>query len=65
VLREEFELALLFRRIATVETDAPVSDTVDELWWTGPPDPGAFASMCDTLGAPQLVARASKLAAST
>ena len=25
VLREQFELALLFRRIATVETDAPVS----------------------------------------
>ena len=26
-LREQFELALLFRRIATVETDAPVSET--------------------------------------
>ena len=37
-LREQFELALLFRRIATVETDAPVSGSVDELRWTGPPD---------------------------
>jgi 5'-3' exonuclease len=63
VLREQFELALLFRRIATVETDAPVSATVDELRWTGPPDADAFASMCDKLGAPQLVPRAAKLAA--
>ena len=29
VLRDEFELALLFRRIATLETDAPVSDSVE------------------------------------
>jgi 5'-3' exonuclease len=65
VLREQFELALLFRRIATVETDAPVSATVDELRWTGPPDPDAFASMCDKLGAPQLAPRAAKLAAAT
>ena len=34
-LREQFELALLFRRIATVETDADVG-TVDEWRWTGP-----------------------------
>ena len=36
VLREEFPLALLFRRIATVDVDAPVSATVDELAWSGP-----------------------------
>jgi 5'-3' exonuclease len=63
VLREEFELALLFRRIATVETDAPVSESVDELLWTGPADPEAFATLCDTLGAPALAERAAKLAA--
>ena len=34
-LRDQFELALLFRRIATVEADADVC-TVDELEWTGP-----------------------------
>src|SRR4029453_8795500 len=45
VLRDEFELALLFRRIATVETDAPVSDSVDELRWVGPPDPAAFEEL--------------------
>lgn len=62
VLREQFELALLFRRIATVETDAPVSATVDELRWTGPPDPDAFAAMCTELGAPGLAERANRLA---
>ena len=62
VLREQFELALLFRRIATVETDAPVSATVDELRWTGPPDPDAFAAMCTELGAPGLAERATRLA---
>jgi 5'-3' exonuclease len=63
VLREQFELALLFRRIATVETDAPVSETVDELRWTGPPDPTAFAELCAVLDAPRLAERATRLAA--
>jgi 5'-3' exonuclease len=63
VLREQFELALLFRRIATVETDAPVSDTVDELRWTGPPEPTAFAELCEVLGAPRLAERTTRLAA--
>jgi 5'-3' exonuclease len=64
-LREQFELALLFRRIATVEPDAPVSATVDELRWTGPPDPKAFAELCTSLGTPGLVNRASRLAEAT
>jgi 5'-3' exonuclease len=63
VLREQFELALLFRRIATVETDAPVSESVDELRWTGPPDPDAFAAMCDKLDAPNLLRRSDALVA--
>jgi 5'-3' exonuclease len=61
-LREQFELALLFRRIATVETDAPISATVDELRWTGPPDAAVFAALCDELGAPRLAERAAALA---
>jgi 5'-3' exonuclease len=64
-LRDQFELALLFRRIATVETDAPVSATVDELRWTGPPDPAAFATLCERLGAPRLAGRAKALAVRT
>jgi 5'-3' exonuclease len=63
-LRDEYGLALLFRRIATVETDAPVSKSVDELRWTGPDDEAAFASLCERLGAPRLADRASALAAS-
>ena len=59
----EFELALLFRRIATVETDAPVSDSVDDLRWSGPPDPDAYAAMCDKLGAPGLVGRSAAVLA--
>jgi 5'-3' exonuclease len=61
-LRDQFDLALLFRRIATVETDAPISATVDELRWGGPPDAAAFASLCDKLGAPRLAERAAALA---
>lgn len=64
VLRAEFDLALLFRRIATVETDAPVSDNVDELRWTGPPDEKAFAALCERLDAERLVRRAARLAES-
>ena len=33
---EQFELALLFRRIATVESDADVVSSVDQMEWTGP-----------------------------
>ena len=35
-LRDGFEDALLYRRIATVELGAPVSATVDEMEWRGP-----------------------------
>ncbi len=61
-LREQFELAVLFRRIATVVPAAPVSATVDEMRWTGPPDPDAFAELCEEIAAPTLAARAIKLA---
>jgi 5'-3' exonuclease len=59
-LRESFELALLFRRIATLEVDAPVIDSVDELEWKGPRK--GFVAMSERLGAPGLVERAVKLA---
>ncbi len=59
-LREQFELALLFRRIATVETDAEVG-TVPAWRWTGPDE--GFAEMAEAIGDPRLVARAEKLAA--
>jgi len=59
-LREHYELALLFRRIATVERDAEVG-TVDEWRWTGPTDDAALVAT--EIGNPGLVARAEKLAA--
>ena len=46
-LREGFELALLFRRIATVETDAPVG-AVAEWEWRGPH--ADFAAVADGAG---------------
>jgi len=55
-LQGNFELALLFRRIATVERDAPTITSVDELEWVGPTD--AFAEMCGRLDAPGLLTRA-------
>ncbi len=57
--REHFEDALLFRRIATVDTNAPVSATVDEMAWLGP-QPG-FDERCVELGAERQAARTHKL----
>jgi 5'-3' exonuclease len=59
-LRSNFELALLFRRIATLEADAPTSKTVDELEWRGPTKD--FEALCERIGAPRLVGRAAAVA---
>ncbi|MEY2445390.1 MAG: 5-3 exonuclease [Ilumatobacteraceae bacterium] len=58
-LRDNLELALLFRRIATIETDVAVG-RVDDWRWTGPTD--GFVAFAERLGAPQLVERATRLA---
>jgi 5'-3' exonuclease len=60
-LRDDFEHALLFRRIATVEADAPVLDDVDDLLWRGPTE--GFAQLCARIEAPGLAERAARLAA--
>jgi 5'-3' exonuclease len=59
-LRDQFELALLFRRIATTETDADVG-SVDEWRWTGPTDEAK--AVAEELGDLRLVERAERLAA--
>jgi len=59
-LQADLELALLFRRIATIETDAPTVANVDELAWTGPTP--ALAEVCERLDAPGLLERAVRLA---
>lgn len=60
-LRTEFDLALLFRRIATTDTDVEVG-AVDDWRWSGPTP--AFAAWADRLGEPGLFERAESLAAS-
>src|SRR5512144_274490 len=52
------EAALLFKRLATLRTDAPVFGDVDELAWRGPTS--AFASWAERIEAPRLVARSLK-----
>ena len=59
-LRADRDLALLFRRIATVALDAPTISSVDELEWTGPTE--ALVELCERIEAPALVTRAVRLA---
>lgn len=59
-LRDRFTDAVLFRRIATLEPDAPVMDDVEDLRWRGPTK--AFVTLCEELEAPGLLERAIKLA---
>jgi len=59
-LQDQFELALLFRRIATVERDAPTVTDVEQLRWMGPSP--AFRALAEMLEAPNLAARAERLA---
>lgn len=60
-LRTHFDEAVLFRRIATIERDAPVMADVEELRWTGPTP--EFAVLCDRIEGPGLARRAERLAA--
>ncbi len=61
-LRDNLELALLFRRIATIELDVAVGQ-VDEWRWNGPTE--GFAAMAERIGAPGLAERAKRLAQRT
>ncbi len=60
-LRDGLDDALLFRRMATVDLDAPVSAGVDDLAWSGS-TPG-FDERCAQLAADRLAERAYALAA--
>jgi 5'-3' exonuclease len=55
VLGEHRDLALLFKHLATLRTDAPLFRDVDELRWRGPTD--AFAPWTERMGAPRLLER--------
>jgi 5'-3' exonuclease len=55
VLGDRRELALLFKELATLRTDAPLFHDVDELRWRGPTD--SFAAFAERVGATRIVAR--------
>ena len=58
VLGSQRELALLFKDLATLRTDAPLFKDVAELRWSGPT--AAFAAYAERMKAPRLLERALK-----
>jgi 5'-3' exonuclease len=56
VLGDRLEAALLFKRLATLRTDAKLFSNVDELRWRGPTP--ALAAWAERAGAPKLLERA-------
>ena len=61
VLGERLELALLFKRLATLRTDAPLFDNVDALKWRGPTP--EFVTYAEQSGDARLLERCRKAAA--
>jgi 5'-3' exonuclease len=59
-LGEHRALALLFKDLATLRTDAKLYDSVDELRWRGPT--AEFASICGRLGLLDVIGRAARTA---
>jgi 5'-3' exonuclease len=59
-LREQRDLALLFKDLATLRTDADVFAAVKDLRWRQPRE--EFAAFCERNDAPQLMERANALA---
>jgi 5'-3' exonuclease len=59
VLGDSRGLALLFKNLATLRTDAELFRDVDELRWRGPT--GSFAACAENLAEPRLLARSLKV----
>jgi 5'-3' exonuclease len=57
---ERRDRALLFKRLATLRTDAPLFADVEALRWRGPTD--GFAAWAERIGEARLVARSAKAA---
>jgi 5'-3' exonuclease len=55
------DLALLFKDLATLRTNAPIAAAVDEIRWSGPGS--RFGEWTEQLSAPKLAARAQAVAA--
>lgn len=60
-LLKQCEQALLFKRLATLRTDAPLFSDVDELQWSGPTP--AFVKFASKVEEPRLLERANAAAA--
>jgi 5'-3' exonuclease len=60
ILGEQRDLALLFKQLATLRTDAPLFKKVETLRWRGPTP--AFAAWTDRMNAPRLLERCEKAA---
>src|SRR5688572_20512944 len=60
VLGAHREHALLFKRLATLRTDAPLFDSVDALRWQGPSP--RFADVATRMGADRVLARSQRVA---
>jgi 5'-3' exonuclease len=60
ILGEQRDLALLFKKLATLRTDAPLFKKIEMLRWRGPTP--AFAAWADRMKAPRLLERCEKAA---
>ena len=60
-LQDQLEQALLFRTLATLQPDAPVSSSIDDMEWRGPTED--FAAFAAEMDGDRLVERAERLAA--
>ena len=55
-LSEQRDDAVLYRRLATLRTDVPIDESLDDLRWTGPDRP-ALEALCEELGERTLLDR--------
>jgi 5'-3' exonuclease len=60
VLGDRCDLALLFKKLATLRTDAPLFDDVKTLYWRGATP--AFAAWAERMEAQRLIERCEKAA---
>ena len=58
LLGDKRDLALLFKDLATLRTDAPLFTDVDEIRWRGPTSD--FPALAERLGSPRLAERSKK-----
>jgi len=55
-LREGRDEAMLYRMLATLRTDAPIAESLDDLRWTGPDRP-ALEALCEEIGERSVLGR--------